>query len=136
MKQSNNGFTLIELMITVAILGVLATVAMPQYENYITKTTRSDATSALQRMADAQEQYVLRTNAASYTTDVSLIGGDQTERGYYTLSVESADASTYVLKATAVTTGRQANDIDGALNCTELTLTNARVKAPAGCWVK
>jgi len=136
MKQNNKGFTLIELMITVAILGVLATIAVPQYQNYITTTSRSDATSALQRMADAQEQYVLRTNAGSYTTNTALIGGSETERGYYTLSVESADASSYVLKATAITTERQANDFEGTQDCRELTLNNARIKTPAICWVK
>jgi len=136
MKQNNKGFTLIELMVTVAIVGVLATIAVPQYQNYIVTTSRSDATGALQRMADAQEQYVLRTNAGSYTTDTSLIGGSETERGYYTLSVVSATASTYVLKATAITTERQANDVEGALDCRELTLNHARIKTPAACWVK
>jgi len=136
MKQSNKGFTLIELMITVAILGILATVALPQYQDYISRTSRSDATKALQRMADAQEQFVLRNNASSYTTDVSLIGGSQTEHGYYTLSVVSADASTYVLQATAIGSERQINDIDGALDCRTLTLSNTMIKTPAGCWVK
>jgi len=137
MKQMyTKGFTLIEVMITVAIIAVLATIAMPQYQNFIQKTGRADATSALQRMSDLQVQYVLRNNAGSYTTNVALIGGANTEHGYYTLSVVSATASTYKLQAVADPAGPQAGDKEGAVDCTVLTLTDAFVKTPAECWVK
>ena len=133
MKQmTTKGFTLIELMITVAILGILLTVAVPQYGAYVQNSSRTDATAALLRMAAQQEQFVLRNNAGSYTTDVSLIGGEDTERGYYRLSVKSASATGFELQADAVLTGPQANDT----GCTTLNITNANVKTPPECWVR
>lgn len=137
MKQIyTKGFTLIEVMITVAIIGILATIAMPQYQNYIQKAGRSDATNGLQRMSDLQVQYVLRNNAGAYTTNVALIGGADTEHKYYTLSVVSATAGSYKLQAVADPAGPQANDKEGAVDCTTLTFTDAFVKTPAECWVK
>ena len=126
------GFTLIELMIVVAIIGILASIATPMYNDYITTSSRSDATAGLLRMADCQEQFVLRTNAAAYTTTVASVCGEDTEHKYYKLSVLSADASSYVLQADAVGTGPQANDT----GCTTLRLTSTGLKTPAECWVE
>ncbi|MDH5516209.1 MAG: type IV pilin protein [Gammaproteobacteria bacterium] len=102
------------------------------YSNYIESTSRSDATAGLLRMADCQEQYVLRTNAASYTTNVASICGEDTKQGYYKLSVVSADASSYVLQAVAVNTGPQAGDV----GCNTLKLSSTGLKTPAECWVE
>jgi len=125
------GFTLIELMIVVAIIGILAAIATPMYTDYIKSTSRLDATAALRRLADCQEQYVLRTNAASYTSDINVCGED-TSSGYYKLSVFSADASGYVLHAVAVSTGPQADDT----GCTTLVLTSTGLMTPTECWAK
>lgn len=131
----SKGFTLMEAMITVAILGILSAVAMPMYVGYVQTTSRSDATIALLNMSDAQEQRAMRLNAV-YTADESLIGGVNTKQGYYTLEVSTLTATGYTLTATAVTTGPQAGDDDGTLDCTAISLTSAGVKTPPNCWVR
>ena len=127
-RTTAKGFTLIELMITVAIMGILLSIAVPQYGAYVQNSNRSDATAALLRMADQQEQFVLRNNAGSYSTTMTF----DSERGYYALSVESADATGFVLQAVADPAGPQASDTD----CTTITINNANVKLPADCWVR
>lgn len=133
MKQNrSNGFTLIELMIVVAIIGILATIAVPQYSNYLLRTGRGDATKALGNMIDKQEKYVLRNNAASYTSNLAILGGEDTEFGYYKLSVLSADANGFVLQATAIPGESQ----DGDTGCEILTISSTGLKTPPECWVK
>jgi len=56
-RATGQGFTLIELMITVVIIGILAGIAYPGYRNYVTQTRRSDAHIALTRIAAAQEKF-------------------------------------------------------------------------------
>jgi len=151
-KQSKNiGFTLIELMIVVAIIGILAGIAYPAYQDYITKGRRSDAKVALLSLQMAQEKY--RANCAQYadgqhastrscvagsTTagDHDLIYGTASPDGYYTLSIASGDATTY--SVTATYTGIQTGDTacktlsidqDGVK-----TATNNSDAASTVCW--
>jgi len=56
MKTKSRGFTLIELMIAVAIVGILASIAIPNYRQYITKGKRAEAQGALVTFANAMEQ--------------------------------------------------------------------------------
>ena len=67
----HSGFTLIELMITLVIIGILAGIAYPSYTRYMTQTRRSDAQIALTEIANRQEKYL--SQCATYTT--TLTGG-------------------------------------------------------------
>ena len=108
------GFTLIEVMVTVAILAIVASLAYPSFIGAIRKSRRSEAFDAITRIQQAQERW--RANKSSYTTDLGSTGLDvptTSPNGYYTLSVtlpESAAsaASEYTIKATAA--GSQAAD--------------------------
>ena len=65
-KPGANGFTLMEVMITVVIVGILASIAYPSYTNYVTAARRSDATINLTRIAAQQEKFF--TECGTYTT--------------------------------------------------------------------
>lgn len=129
--KKQNGFTLVELMVTVAIIGIIAGLAYPAYQGYMEKSRRSDARVALLRMADAQERFYLQNN--TYSANVNDVGGTATDSQYYTLAVTAADANTFTLTATPVATGPQAHDAA----CPDLILDSAGLKTSSGvgpCW--
>ena len=127
------GFTLIELMITVAIVGILASIALPSYRGYIVKTRRAEAMSELtkaqtviERCYGANFTYVGACSPATPTT---------TPNGFYIITAASA-ATTYTFTATAA--GTQASDT----TCATMTIDQANQKlacdasaaAQTVCW--
>ena len=126
MRYKQTGFTLIELIIAITIIGILAAIAIPGYQEYTLLTKRTDAKTALLRMADNQERWYSNNN--TYTDAVADVGGATTPKDYYTLSVESASSTGYTLRATAQ--GDQTSDT----GCLTLELTHAGAQTPAGCW--
>ena len=112
--KSSKGFTLVELMITVAILGVLAVVAIPAYSNYVNRAKQADAIIGLKAAQMAQEQYFSENNAYSGTVDIlpgfsDAAVNDSYAKGEYTLSA-SATTTTFVIAATWVDSGKGIND--------------------------
>lgn len=132
--RCQNGFTLIEMLITVAIVGILATISVNLYLDHGRKGRRADATETLTAMALAEERY--RTNNTSYGTLAQVWGGAATSpAGYYTLSISNVSASGYTLIATA--NGAQASDNESGTSCTPLqisVLNGTVTKTPAICW--
>lgn len=94
------GFSLIELMITVVIIGVLAAVAYPSYQDYVRRGNRAAAAGFLLTVAQRQEQYLL-TNR-SYATTIAALNLTQPPEtvGKYTFDFASTTATTYVARAT------------------------------------
>jgi len=133
----NKGFTLIELMIAVAIVAILAAVVYPSYQDSVQKTKRADGQALLLEAAQKQERhftqylkYAITLNSGA--ADENLVTGVTSEHNDYNLSLAAAaDGSTFTLTATAV--GGQAND-----DCGNLTLDYLGVKGyKAGgvrCW--
>lgn len=106
-----SGFTLIELMVTVAIVGVLAALAYPSFMDSLRKSRRSDAVAALARVQHAQERW--RANNGTYTADLSAAGlkvSSTSPDGHYDLAVTNNDAKTYTVTATAKAGSPQAHD--------------------------
>jgi len=128
------GFTMIELMIVVAIVGILMAISVPAYQGYVMRSHRTDAHSSLLDIAARQERFVAQ-NPAGYTDeivdDLNMASANSTE-GYYTLTVTSAPcadfANCYTIVATAA--GNQANDTD----CPSISYNSAGTKSPAACW--
>ena len=126
------GFTLVELMITVAIVGILAAIAYPSYLENVRKGRRADAQAALMGLAGVMERDFLRGNAYRDVIDedlypgrVPIEGGAQT----YTLAV-TTDGSTYTLTATP--TGAHSGD-----PCGNLTLASSGAQSDGksgACW--
>lgn len=71
-KRHQLGFTLLELMVVVAIISILAALAYPSYMDYVIKTKRAAATSALLRVADRQQQFFMDNKR--YTNDLTSLG--------------------------------------------------------------
>jgi type IV pilus assembly protein PilE len=117
-RNGQAGVTLIELMIVVALVAVLASIALPSYRSYVIRTHRTEAT-ALLGIAAAQEKFYLANNR--YAEDDELEAAppaglgieDTTENGWYTLAITAADTETFTAEATAV--GGQAEDSHCAL---------------------
>jgi len=107
--EKSRGFTLTELMFTVAIVIILAALAIPNYRGHVLRTNRTDATAALMRIAAEQEKFYLQNN--TYTNDLGAAGlnvGGASASKNYALAVANADLQGY--DATATAKGSQAND--------------------------
>lgn len=110
-QRHDRGFSLIELMIAVAVVAILAAVALPSFLDSIRKGRRSEAFTALAALQQAQERW--RSTRPTYTSTLSdLTGISATTRpgGYYAISLESgATGSSYIASADGSGSG-QAND--------------------------
>jgi type IV pilus assembly protein PilE len=134
------GFTLIELMMVVVIIGILAAIGYPSYSQYVMKSRRADAQRAVTDLANKLERYYLDksgTTGATYTTDMTKLGytaATNVKAGdYYQLKVEAGGCGdiTSCFKVTATAVGNQAKDS----TCSTLTLDSLGTKGPKPeCW--
>lgn len=103
------GFTLVELMIVVAIVAILVSLATASYQNSIRKGRRNDGQSVILEVAGRQEAFYARN--ATYTNDLDDLNiNAASPDGYYTIAIPTADTTSYAITATATTQGGQNND--------------------------
>lgn len=123
-----------ELVIAVAIVAILAAIAIPSYQEYLIKSRRTEAVSALLQAAAAQEKYFLSNN--TYTINFTDLGmpvdtsyQSPTQNGHYVLDIRSADANNFTIAAVPAADSPQASDPD----CDEFLIDEqGRVTATKG----
>ena len=133
--MKTQGMTLIELLVSLIIVGILAATGMMLYQDHVYRARRIDAIQTLLAIQMAEENY--RTNNAQYGSLVQVWNGvSTTTNGYYSLSISSTSATAYTLTATALST--QANDTESGTACDSLVLSmssGTETKTPSACWL-
>ena len=128
MKKNNKGFTLIELMIVIAIIGILATVGYPSYISHMQKAKRADGIDALLALAGRMEEFYMNDDTYADAT----VANTSSSEGLYTMSITVQTAFAYTITATPNPAGRDTE-------CGNLTLNSLGEKGTsagtvANCW--
>ena len=123
--MKKNGFTLIEIMIVVAVIGILAAIAFPSYSRYVDRSAIADGKSLLLSAAQQMERCFTREN--TYT---GCDGVDErlSDGRFYAIDVGDPTTTTYSISALAQRTPPRPE------TCRTLTLNQRGVTGPEGCW--
>jgi type IV pilus assembly protein PilE len=129
-RRGTRGFTLIELMVTVAIVAILAAIAYPSYQTFVRKGNRAGAEAVLMDIATREHQYLL--DIRSYVDTTTLGVSTTTANGSYQIGVQPNTTPGFVATATPL----HAQTADG---CGTLTIDQGGTKlangaANASCW--
>jgi len=119
--KHQRGFTLIELMIAVVIIGIIASIAYPSYTRYVERSVRSDGQTALLQAASEME----RCYSRDYTYEECDLEMTVSPSGHYEISLDSESDSSYLLTAST----ERSDGCDG-----DLTLNAKGGRAPEACW--
>lgn len=125
------GFTLIELMIAVALVAILVATALPSYSGYVRRSVRTEAQSFLMSVAARQQQFLVDTRVYAGTVDAMGMPVPSRIAGAYLVKMEVLAGPPQTFLLTAEPKGDQAKE-----NCGTMTLNQAGAKtaAKSGCW--
>ncbi len=127
--RKQHGFTLIELVITVAVVGILAAIALPSYQQYVIRSKRSAAQAQMMDIANREQQYLLANRSYADKTALEASGYSlppEVSSGY-DYSITLATGAVPGFTVTFAPKGNQASDVT-------LTLNNEGLKTPPGKW--
>lgn len=130
MNKKSSGFTLIELMVALVIIGILLMIAIPSYQSYLRKGNRAAAQAHLMDIAQQQQHYLMDARAYANSVATLSMTTPTDVSTYYTIqnpfTVGTAPNS---FSVTATPIGAQASD-----SCGTLLIDNLGNKTPANCW--
>jgi len=134
MIKKTGGFTLIELMIVIAILSIIVAVGYPSYQEHVKKSRRAEGMGQLLELADRMERAY--SDRGTYPTDISEVYVATTAGGLYSLSIVSANNISFIVSATPTSVKNQDDD-----KCNTFILSSLGEKSVSGgslatdrCW--
>lgn len=123
-----SGFTLVELMLVVAIIGILASIALPSYNEHVRKARRTAGAACAAAVAQqAERYYTTNLRYTGFAADTSICEPKALE--YYNILVATPTNRSYTVSASPI--GAQSGDSCGVLSVTQ---TGAKSPDTAGCW--
>lgn len=129
-RKKATGFTLIELMIVVAIVGILAAVAYPSYQDHIRKSRRAAAQSFLMDVGAKQQQYLIDARTYASTLAELNMSAPPEVSSYYNIDFDPTPSTPTAFNVRATPQGSQTPDLAGA----RLELDQSGTKKPSGKW--
>ncbi len=135
-RKAFRGITLPELLIVMVIVGILGSLAYPQYREFAARAKRTEAVAALLRIQVNQERFYLSNN--TFTNDLTKLGFSsssdaKTNSGSYSVNITAADAGNYTAVATYLNTDGEKD------KCKTFTIQDGDVKTSApdtNCWTR
>lgn len=133
-QKRSAGFTLIELMIVVAIIGIIAAVAYPSYRNNVMATHRANAQADMMSLAQWMERKYLQQNYDYQGVTLPQTRSPETGTKMYNISLKGLDKNEFTLEASPV--GSQTDDKCGTLTLEHTGAKEARKGGTTvpGCW--
>lgn len=137
LRRRASGFTLIELMVTVAIAAILASVAIPMYRDYVIRSRIIDATSRLSDYRVRMEQYFMDNRTYANGANCGVADPKDTDDAAFTIACKDATASAY----TAVASGKESKGMKGFEYQIVASGAKKTTSVPSGwttndvCWV-
>lgn len=104
MRTRQKGFTLLEMVVVVAVIGILLGIAIPSYQNYVIRSNRTEGQALLSDAAARQERYYSQNPGVGYTKDVAKLGmsSANSPNNLYNLTIATPTSTTYTLTATPI----------------------------------
>lgn len=132
-RRAGRGFTLVDVLVTCTLAGIVAALALPSYRASLTKSRRIDAVAALTRLQAAQERF--RANNGWYSGDIAALQlAPRSGEGLYALALELESPDAYRATATPLAGGTQARDAECAQIDVEVKSGFAQLGPTARCW--